>query len=83
MTVVERVNIGCKLPHGLVLEIGLDPKTGQPTKRYEAFVLQGTIKARPGAKFGETLVPLSVWEAWVKRNAKLRYVLDKSVFVVT
>ena len=76
------VNIGCKLPHGLVIEIGLDPKTGRPTKDYEAFVLQGTLKAPAGAKFGTTPIPKSVWEAWVKKNAKLRYVLDKSVFVV-
>jgi hypothetical protein len=79
----DSVNIGCKLPHGLVLEIGLDPKTGKPTEDYRCVVLQGLLKARKGAKYGTTLVPVVVWEPWLKANAKLRYIVDKSVFVIT
>lgn len=80
---IERVNIGCKLPHGLVLEVGLDPKVGVPTGKYRSVVLQGTLGARAGAKFGSTLVPRDLWDVWAKKNAKLRYVVDKSVFVIT
>jgi hypothetical protein len=79
----DRVNIGCKLPHGLSLEVGLEPKTGQPTTDYRCVVLQGLLKARKGAKYGSTLVPRAVWDTWVKTNAKLRYVVDGSVFVIT
>lgn len=79
----ERVNVGCMLPHGLALEVGLDTKTGQPTEDYRCVVLQGVLKARKGAKFGSTLVPVGVWEPWLKANAKMRFVVDKSVFVIT
>jgi hypothetical protein len=78
-----RVNIGCKLPHGLALEVGLDPKTGQPTDDYRCVVLQGMLKAPKGAKYGSTLVPVGVWEPWLKVNTELRYVVDGSVFVIT
>lgn len=78
----EKVMVGCKLPHGLVLEVGLDPKLGIPSDKYRNAVLQGTLGARAGAKFGSTLVPRDLWDAWLKKNAKLRYVVDKSVFVI-
>jgi hypothetical protein len=78
----EQINIGCKLPHGLVLEIGLDPKTGIPTEKYRNAVLQGTLQARKGAKFGSAFVPRDLWDAWVAKNKKFRYVVDGSVFVV-
>ena len=78
----EKVTIGCKLPHGLVLEIGLD-KDGVPGKGYQCAVLQGLSKARKGAQYGLTLVDRGLWEAWVAKNKTLRYVIDKSVFVVT
>ena len=78
----ERVNIGCKLPHGLALEVGLDPKTGQPTKDYRCVVLQGLLKAKKGAKHGSTLVPKAVWDTWLAANLKLRYVVEQSVFVI-
>lgn len=78
----ETINIGCKLPHGLALEVGLD-KFGAPGDNYRCCVLQGLLKARKGAKFGSTLVPKPLWDSWVKTNAKLRYVVEKSVFVIT
>jgi hypothetical protein len=81
--VAERINIGCKLPHGYVIEVGLDPKTGQPTDDYEAIVLQGLLKARKGAKYGSTLIDRAAWETWLKKNAKLRYVVEKSIFAIT
>lgn len=78
---MEKINIGCKLPHGLVLEVGL-AKNGIPGEGYRAVVLQGTLAARVGAKFGSTLIAKAVWDAWIKENVKLRYVVDKSVFVI-
>ena len=78
----ESINIGCKLPHGLALEVGLE-KDGTPGKDYRCVVLQGLLKARKGSKYGSTLVPVAVWASWLKANAKLRYVVDKSVFVIT
>lgn len=79
----ERINIGCKLPHGFLIEVGLHAKTQQPTDDYAAIVLQGTLKARKGSKHGSTLVDKAVWEAWLAENKTLRYVLDKSIFVIT
>lgn len=81
MATEERINIGCKLPHGLVLEIGLN-KDGTPSKDYEAAVLQGLVKARKGAKYGSTLVVKALWDTWLAKNVKLRYVVDGSVFVI-
>lgn len=78
---VEKVNIGCKLPHGLALEIGIDKK-GTPGEGYQCVVLQGLIKARTGSKFGVTSVPKAVWDKWLAKNTKLRYIVDGSVFVV-
>lgn len=81
MVTEEKVNIGCKLPHGLALEIGID-KAGFPVEGYQCFVLQGLNKARKGAKHGSTLVPKTVWESWLAKNTKLRYVVDGSVFAI-
>lgn len=80
--VVERINIGCSLPHGYVLEIGLPKKTGVPAKDYRFAILQGLSGARKGAKFGSALVPKDLWDEWLAKNAKLRYVVDQSIFVI-
>jgi hypothetical protein len=85
----ERINIGCKLPHGLAIEIGMVAGNTKgntfavPGPDYRCVVLQGLLGARKGAKYGSTLVPKPVWETWVKANAKLRYVVDGSIFVIT
>lgn len=78
---MEKINIGCKLPHGLLLEFGL-AKNGIPGKDYCAVVLQGTLAARPGAKFGSTFMAKALWDEWSVKNANLRYLVDGSVFVI-
>lgn len=78
----ETISIGCKLPHGLVLEIGVN-KDGTPGESYRNAVLQGTVDARKGAKYGVTKVPRDLWLKWLANNKNLRYVVDLSVFVVT
>jgi hypothetical protein len=79
---MENINIGCKLPHGIVLEIGSLGKDGVPGKDYRCAVLQGTLLARKGARYGTALVPRDLWETWVAKNKAFRYVVDGSVFVV-
>ncbi len=78
---METINIGCKLPYGLVLEVGLN-KDGIPGKTYRNAVLQGTLGANKGAKYGTARVPRDLWESWAATNKALRYVVDGSVFVV-
>lgn len=75
------VSIGCKLPHGLVIEVGLD-KGGVPSDEYRNVVLNGLSKARVGSKYGVTSVPADIWVTWLKHNTKLRYIVDGSVFVL-
>lgn len=73
---METIIIGCRLPHGLVLEVGTPG-----TEDYRAVELTGVGKMRRGAKIALTPVPLEVWAAWVDKNLTLRYVVEKSVFV--
>lgn len=81
------VNVACCLPTGLTLTVG---KAGTP--EYAVAELVGVIAAgnkavsfpnRKGLKFGVTAVPVEIWNAWLAKNKALRYVVDKSVFVVT
>lgn len=69
------VKIGCKLPYGPTIEIGTPGEEG-----YKFFELNGWYSTK--SKFGVTLIPAEVWEAWVKKNAKLRYVMDGSVYLI-
>lgn len=76
------LTIGCKLPHGYVLELN-PPKIGDKVPAtYQAVVLNGTNKAKAKAKYGTTLVDPEFWAAWLKKNVKLRYLVDGSIFVI-
>lgn len=66
-----RVKIGCKLPHGPTIEVG---EPGDDDYRY--YQLDGCAGKAPGF----TLVPKDVWDIWKRANAKLRYVMDGSIF---
>lgn len=79
---MANVTIGCKTPHGLVLEIGVNPKNCTIGKDYRCVVLNGLNTAKAGARYGMTSVDEDFWEAWLKTNSKLRYVLDGSVGVI-
>lgn len=90
----KTVTVACCLPHGLVLEIGT-PKVlqnGEISSTYKTAQVIGfldagrkaaTFPTRKGLKFGITNVQADIWEAWLAKNKTLRYVVDKSVFVVT
>lgn len=80
------VKVACCLPHGPTLEVGTPGEDD-----YKAVELQGVVAAgakfvsfpnRKGVKFGVTSVPADIWRAWLAKNKTLRYVVDKSVFVV-
>jgi hypothetical protein len=81
------VQIACCLPNGLTLEVGTPGGTN-----YQYFNLKGakapktsttTFPDRKGVTFGLTMIPAYVWNVWLAKNKTLRYVLDKSVFVVS
>lgn len=74
---MPNVTIGCKLPHGTVMETGIPG-----TKNYAYVVLNGTLNALPKAKYGSTRVDSEVWNAWKKQNASLRYLCEGSLFEV-
>lgn len=87
----ETVKVACGLPHGLVLEVD-PPKPGADIlDTYLSVELTGFLAAgksaatfpdRKGSKFGLTLVRADFWQVWLAKNKTLRYVVDKSVFVV-
>lgn len=76
------VVIACKLPHGLIMEMG---KLGNPD--YKSVKLNGANGARHGqhvivtaSGFGLTTVDASFWAAWSKKNARLEFMTNGSVF---
>jgi hypothetical protein len=70
--------VGCKLPRGFTIEVGIPA-----TKSYQWFDLNGLNKAKRGVKYGVTDIPDAVWITWLTKNKTLRYVVDKSIFVVS
>jgi hypothetical protein len=80
---MPNINIGCKTPHGLPLEIGVNSRNCTIGKDYQCVVLNGVNKAKPGARYGVTSVDEDLWKTWLKANAKLRYVLDGSVWAIS
>lgn len=72
--------IACKLPHGLVLEVGFSKKNQTPSADYTYVVLNGRSQATAGAKFGVTIVDATLWDAWAKANKDLRYLKDGSIY---
>lgn len=84
----ETVTIGCKLPHGLVLEM-IEPGQGRnPAPGGERHELKGANSRRaPNTNplhlpFATTVLPRAFWEAWKKRNADLAYMKNGSIFEV-
>lgn len=76
------VTIGCKLPHGPMLEVGSILRTGKPGAGYQSIVLNGVLNAPRGATYGSTKVSYGLWSAWLKRNHYSRSVQDGSIFIV-
>ena len=76
------VVIGCKLPNGLILEMG---KVND--ENYQRVILNGSNARRvlgPDAVviagYGLTTIAKDFWDAWRKKNSKLKFVRDGHVF---
>lgn len=75
----EMVTVGCKLPNGLVCEMG---KLGDET--YTTVRLNGANSARVVGGYGITPgVSASFWNAWMKKNKGLEFVRKGLVFAHT
>lgn len=70
------VTVGCKLPNGLIMELG---KVGDDD--YQTVRLNGGNDANIIGGYGLTAVSKSFWDAWMKRNHKLGFVKRAMVFV--
>lgn len=64
--------IGCKLPAGYTIEVGTPGEDD-----YAYYVIPGAKGKKPGT----APVPDTVGVRWFKVNAKLRYVVDGSLFI--
>lgn len=67
--------VGCKLPNGLVCEMGI-----RDDADYRSVRLNGANDAVIGG-YGLTQVSESFWNAWVKKHARLEFVRKALVFV--
>lgn len=79
--------VGCKLPHGPCMELGV--VNGAPGSGYKCAIVLGVEDVPPtllvgpkNARYAVTRVASDLVEAWFKMNAKSRYVLDKSIFII-
>lgn len=84
------VQIGCKLPHGLVLEIiTVDKTTMFPAPTGPRVTLKGANSRRPEGStiaqgehpYAITEVDKGFWDKWIETNANLPYVKNGQVFV--
>lgn len=83
------VVIGCKLPHGLVMELGIEQQqvgTGTQLTRgpsYQRFTVKGANAARIVGGYGVTQgVPADFAAAWMEKNKNLQFVRDGLIFIV-
>lgn len=67
------VYVGCKLPHGLILELGI----GTPKHRYVKLRGGRTSKVT-GA--GVTVAPKDFMDQWLRANADLDYIKRKQIW---
>lgn len=71
----EMLWVGCKLPNGLLCEMGKFGDDG-----YQAYTLNGANSSRVHGGYGLTHVPADFWAAWVKKNKRLTFVQKAMVF---
>lgn len=72
---VKLVSVGCKLPHGLILEL----KTNDGFARH---TLKGANAARIVGGYGITEnVPADFMAQWLKKNARHAAVVNGSIFI--
>lgn len=73
----KMVVVGCKLPNGLLCELG-----ARDDENYHAVRLNGSNDQRVIGGYGITPnVPEDFWNAWVKKHARLEFVRKGQVFV--
>lgn len=71
------VTVGCRLPRGFTIE------TGTPgTEEYAFYNLNGRNNSVQGRPYGVTKIPSDVWASWLGKNKGMRYVMDRSIFLV-
>jgi hypothetical protein len=74
------VIVGCKLPNGLVLELG---KKG--SQNYQTVTLNGSNAKGalivPGTNYGVTSVPKAFMDKWMEKHSWLPAVKEKHIFV--
>ena len=69
------VTVGCKLPHGLILDLA---EPGQPERRV---VIAGKNRARIIGGYGLTPgVPKDFWDEWLAKHQALSFVKQGLVF---
>lgn len=82
---MPKVNVYCSLPQGYTIESGTPGAKDYAVVQLIGPVAAGrnvrTLPNRKGEKFGVTAVDSDFWTAWLAKNSKLRYVVDKSVLV--
>jgi len=71
------VTVGCKLPHGLLMEMG---KRGN--EDYKAVQLRGCQSSRIVGGFGMTEVSEEFMTAWLKKYSKAPFVKKGMVFIM-
>lgn len=64
--------VRCSLPNGYTIEVGVPGEKG-----YAYYDLKPGTPKKPSVQN----IPAEVIYPWLKANAKLRYVLDKSIYV--
>jgi hypothetical protein len=67
--------VGCKLPNGLILEMGRYGDT-----RYQKVEVKGANSAKVAGGYGLTPVDAEFWAAWLKKHAHLDCVTKGHVF---
>lgn len=70
----DLVYVGCRLPHGLHLDVG----QGEAVKRV---TIAGANRARLIGGAGVTPVPKDHWDAWHAKNKDLAFMKSGAVFV--
>ena len=71
----DTVTIGCKMPHGLILDLT------EPGKPAAKFVVRGNNSARLIGGFGITEgVPREFWNAWLSKNKEMVFVKKGLIF---
>lgn len=68
--------VGCKLPNGLLCEMG-----SRDDENYHSVRLNGANDSRVIGGYGLTQVPEDFWNAWVKKHARLDFIKKAHVFV--